>query len=75
MNDTTRLPQGIEINASLAVARPVNTLVENGGQIYRSTNAAVATYVQVTNAGGAGSAAGLQSEVPIAPNTTINVRS
>ena len=36
---------------SLVVPRPVDTLVLNGGKLYRSTSATVATYVLVANAG------------------------
>lgn len=48
MSDTTRLPQGIVINGSLLVARPVNTIVESGNTLYRSIDAATPAYVALT---------------------------
>ena len=45
MADVSRFPQGILIDGSLTVARPVGSLVTSGGILYTSTSATVATYV------------------------------
>ena len=49
-SDTTRLAQGAEIEGSLTVARPVNTIVRDvaTGELFVSTNAALAAYNQLT---------------------------
>lgn len=49
-------PNGIIIDATLTAARPVGSLVLNtaDNEIYRSTNATVATYDKITNVGGGG---------------------
>lgn len=49
--DTSRFPQGILINHSLAIASPVNTIIENGGSLFISTNATVATYAPLAPGG------------------------
>lgn len=48
MADTSRFPEGVLLQSSTSVARPVGTLVlASDGILYRSTNATVATYVPV----------------------------
>lgn len=49
MADASRLPEGIVIEGSLLIARPIGTIVrdEITGGLYASTNATVATYVQL----------------------------
>lgn len=49
--DTSRFPEGILINHSLAVASPVGTIIENGGSLFISTNASVATYAPLAPGG------------------------
>ena len=51
--DRTRLPQGIDIGGSLLVARPVDTIVEDSGSLYISTDAVNAAYTPVGASGGA----------------------
>ncbi len=58
MADASRFPEGVVVNGSLAVARPVNTIVENGGALFISTNAAVATYTALTGSTAAAPAFG-----------------
>jgi hypothetical protein len=52
MADASRFPQGIVIQGSLAVARPVGTIVRStgDGQLYVSTNALVPVYSPLTGA-------------------------
>jgi len=52
MADATRLPQGIVIQGSLLIARPIGTIVRNtaDGALYASTNAVVPTYIAVASA-------------------------
>jgi len=49
--DATRLPEGVVLNGSLAIARPINTVIENAGVLYISTNAGVATYTALGTSG------------------------
>lgn len=58
MADASRFPEGLIIEGSLLVARPISTLVRDStnGQLYASTNAAAPAYVLIgggTSGGGA----------------------
>ena len=50
MPDASRFPQGIIIEGSLAIARPVGTIVRStgDGQLYASTDAVIPTYTALT---------------------------
>ena len=52
--DASRFPEGIVIDGVITTARPVGTLVLDSVtlELFRSTNAAVATYTQVSAPGG-----------------------
>ncbi len=52
MADATRLPQGIIVEGSLLVVRPVDTIIRDSvtGDLFASTDSAVATYIPLTGA-------------------------
>lgn len=54
MADTSRFPSGVLITQALTTARPVGTIVLNpaDNNLYRSTNATVATYTAISGAVG-----------------------
>lgn len=52
VNASDLAEQGLVISGSLVVARPVNTLIYNGGELFISTDASSPAYTQITNTGG-----------------------
>jgi hypothetical protein len=52
--DASRFPEGIVISGSLAIPRPVGTIVYDGGGLWISTNDAVPAYNLIGGGGGAG---------------------
>ena len=71
--DATRLPEGAILNGSLAIARPVNTVIENAGTFYVSMNASVATYASVGGVGNVIAPAATGTAIPVTASGQMDI--
>ena len=69
--DVSRFPEGVWIEGSLLIARPVDAIIRDtlGGELWVSTDAVVATYTQLTGGGGGGG----QTNTVVGSNGISNV--